>query len=121
MLLFSGEAYNVEMGITNELFQTERDETKSCQFSATPNSITNAEATTPVAALSSVEKFAHVMRFLAAPTPSTMSPGGATSIANGKTLFARTGCALCHTPRFTTGNSAIAALANQPVDLFSDL
>src|SRR5712691_1189885 len=27
LLLFSGEAYNVEMGITNELFQTERDET----------------------------------------------------------------------------------------------
>ena len=28
LLLFSGEAYNVEMGITNELFQTERDETR---------------------------------------------------------------------------------------------
>src|SRR5262249_22437913 len=26
LLLFSGEAYNVEMGITNELFQTEREE-----------------------------------------------------------------------------------------------
>ena len=26
LLLFSGEAYNVEMGITNELFPTERDE-----------------------------------------------------------------------------------------------
>src|SRR5438094_3788656 len=32
LLLFSGEAYNVEMGITNELFQTERDETPTCQF-----------------------------------------------------------------------------------------
>ena len=29
LLLFSGEAYNVEMGITNELFQSERDETPS--------------------------------------------------------------------------------------------
>src|SRR5215470_18899530 len=27
LLVFSGEAYNVEMGITNEAFQTERDET----------------------------------------------------------------------------------------------
>ena len=27
LLIFSGEAYNVEMGITNELFQSERDET----------------------------------------------------------------------------------------------
>ena len=34
LLLFSGEAYNVEMGITNELFQTERDETAACQFAA---------------------------------------------------------------------------------------
>ena len=32
LLLFSGEAYNVEMGITNELFQSERDETPNCQF-----------------------------------------------------------------------------------------
>ena len=32
LLLFSGEAYNVEMGITNELFQTEREETPGCQF-----------------------------------------------------------------------------------------
>src|SRR3989449_11211002 len=27
--LFSGEAYNVEQGVTNELFPTERDETRS--------------------------------------------------------------------------------------------
>jgi CxxC motif-containing protein (DUF1111 family) len=38
-LLFAGEAYNVEMGITNEIFQTERDETATCQFASVPNSI----------------------------------------------------------------------------------
>jgi CxxC motif-containing protein (DUF1111 family) len=32
LLIFAGEAYNVEQGITNELFQTERDETPACQF-----------------------------------------------------------------------------------------
>ena len=36
LLMFSGEAYNVEMGITNELFQTERDETPNCQFAQLP-------------------------------------------------------------------------------------
>src|SRR5262249_16825722 len=36
LLLFSGEAYNVEMGITNDLFQTERYEGSDCQFAATP-------------------------------------------------------------------------------------
>src|SRR6266699_40815 len=37
LLLFSGEAYNVEMGITNELFQTERESDPACQFKFTPN------------------------------------------------------------------------------------
>jgi CxxC motif-containing protein (DUF1111 family) len=121
LLLFSGEAYNVEMGISNELFQTERDETRACQFASTPNSITNSEASTAVDALSSIEKFSHFMRFLAAPTPSTDTPGGATSIANGRALFSSTGCALCHTPGFTTSTSAVAALSAQKVNLFSDL
>ncbi len=40
LLLFAGEAYNVEMGITNELFQTERDLNTSCQTDTTPNDIT---------------------------------------------------------------------------------
>src|SRR5207249_9152570 len=48
-------------------------------------------------------------------------PGGAASITNGARVFASTGCALCHTPRYMTGNSAVAALAVKNVDLFSDL
>jgi len=41
LLIFSGEAYNVEMGISNELFQTEREEDKNCQFKTTPNDTTD--------------------------------------------------------------------------------
>src|SRR6202007_3220163 len=37
LLIFSGEAYNVEMGISNDAFKTERDETPTCQFAATPH------------------------------------------------------------------------------------
>ena len=121
LLLFSGEAYNVEMGITNELFQTERDETATCQFAVVPNTITDTAGKTPVDAVSAIEKFALFMRFLAPPAPSPDTPGGAESIAGGRKLFADTGCALCHTPTFNTGNSAVAALRNQPVNLFSDL
>jgi CxxC motif-containing protein (DUF1111 family) len=121
LLLFSGEAYNVEMGISNELFQTERDETPDCQFAQTPNDITNAEAASPVEALSGVERFAHFMRFLAAPTPSTNKPGGASSIANGRDLFQSVGCALCHTPTLKTGNATVAALRDKPVNFYSDL
>jgi CxxC motif-containing protein (DUF1111 family) len=121
LLLFSGEAYNVEQGISNELFQTERDETASCQFATVPNSVTNTDATTPVQVLSDIERFSMFMRFLDAPTPSPDSPGGVSSIANGRSLFTSTGCALCHTPSFTTGNTTVAALRYQPVNLFSDL
>src|SRR5260221_9135554 len=121
LLLFSGEAYNVEMGITNELFQTEREENPACQFAAVPNDVTNTDATTPTEVISAIEKFAFFMRFLDAPQPSPDSPGGATSIANGRQKFVDVGCALCHTPSFKTGNSAVAALNNKPVNLFSDL
>src|SRR6267154_2466769 len=121
LLLFSGEAYNVEMGITNELFQTERDETANCQFATVPNDVTNTDATTPTEVVNAIEKFAFFMRFLDAPQPSPDSPGGATSIANGRQKFSEIGCALCHTPSFTTGNSTVAALNNKPVNLFSDL
>jgi CxxC motif-containing protein (DUF1111 family) len=121
LLLFSGEAYNVEMGITNELFQTEREEKAACQFAKVPNDVTNTDATTPTEVISAIEKFSFFMRFLDAPQPSPNSPGGATSIANGKQKFIDVGCALCHTPSFTTGNSTVAALNNKPVNLFSDL
>ncbi len=121
LLLFSGEAYNVEMGITNELFQTERDETPSCQFAAVPNTITMTDAKTPVETISAIEKFAMFSRFLAPPTPSIDTPGGADSIARGRNQFNDVGCALCHTPTLNTGNATVAALRNQPVNLFSDL
>ena len=121
LLLFSGEAYNVEMGITNELFTQERDETPNCQFARTPNDVTDPDGATPAATISGIERFAFFMRFLAPPTPSLTLPGGAASIASGKALFQSTGCAYCHTPTLYTGNAAIRALRNKPVHLFSDV
>jgi CxxC motif-containing protein (DUF1111 family) len=116
LLLFSGEAYNVEMGITNELFQIERDETPSCQFAAVPNDITPSVHQIPA-----IANFANFQRFLAPAQPSPSTPGGATSIARGRQQFTNVGCALCHTPALRTGNTTVAALANQTVNLFSDL
>jgi CxxC motif-containing protein (DUF1111 family) len=121
LLLFSGEAYNVEMGITNELFQTEREEAPQCQFATIPNDVTNFDAATPVDVLGGIERFSNFMRFLDAPRPSPDTPGGATSIANGKQKFIDVGCALCHTPSFSTSKSTVAALSEKPVNLFSDL
>ncbi len=121
LLLFSGEAYNVEMGITNELFQSERERNAACQFATLPNDVTDTALTTTPDGLSAIELFAFFQRFLAPPTPSQSSPGGTTSISNGRSLFTSTGCAFCHTPTLRTGNATVAALRNQPANLFSDI
>jgi len=120
LLVFSGEAYNVEMGITNELFQTERDETPACQKKATPNDTSNADGS-GLGALSDIENFAAFMRFLAPRAPSTDEPGGASSINNGKQRFHQVGCTACHTPTLRTGQSIVAALDRKDVNLYSDL
>ena len=121
LLLFSGEAYNVEMGITSELFQAERDQTAACQVATTPNDVLNTEAVDPFDAVGAIEKFAVFQRFLAPPTPSAISPGGSDSISRGRDAFSNVGCALCHTPSLKTGNSGIAALRNKTANLYSDL
>src|SRR5207245_7639449 len=90
-------------------------------FATLPNDVTDTEVPTTPDGLSGIEKFAFFQRFLAPPTPSPDTPGGASSISNGRGLFVSTGCALCHTPTLTTGNSTVAALRNQPVNRFSDL
>jgi CxxC motif-containing protein (DUF1111 family) len=122
LLLFSGEAYNVEEGITNELFQTERDLNTTCQFDTVPNDITGKHSPVALDNLNSdIINFANYMRYLGAPAPSPTVPGGATSITNGSKTFASIGCALCHTPALKTSNTTVAALANQTAALYSDL
>ena len=122
LLLFSGEAYNVEMGITNELFQTERDLNPNCQTNTVPNDISGKEGLADAdATLSDIEKFALYMRFLGAPIPSTTTPGGAASITRGQQAFTSVGCSMCHTPSLMTTNTTIKALGNQKVFLYSDL
>lgn len=119
--IFAGEAYSVEMGVTNEMFADERDATGSCIFARAPNSITDTSVASAPDALSDVERFAFFMRFVAPPTPSTTVPGGAASITRGGNLFTSVGCALCHTPSLTTHTMQNAELTRKPVNLFSDL
>jgi CxxC motif-containing protein (DUF1111 family) len=121
LLIFSGEAYNVEMGISNELFQNERDETAGCLKATHPNDVTNVGGATGVDIESAVGKFSLFMRFLAAPTRSSDTPGGSASIGRGKQLFANIGCAYCHSPTLRTAVSRVPALSEKNVDLFSDL
>jgi CxxC motif-containing protein (DUF1111 family) len=117
LVIFAGEAYNVEQGVTNEVFPTERDEKPTCLFTASPEDHTRFNASTAIEAVSDVMRFALFMRFLAPPEP---APETASS-ARGRLVFAEIGCALCHTPSLTTGRSSSAALSEKPVRLYSDL
>ena len=125
LLVFSGEAYNVEMGVTNQLFMQERDTTAGCRFNKTPEdagSFQPAGGTYP-AVLSDVEAFSNFMRMLAPPAPAAATA----STTRGRALFDQVGCSLCHTATMTTGaaetgtSGASAALSNQAVNLYSDL
>jgi CxxC motif-containing protein (DUF1111 family) len=128
--IFTGEAYNVEMGVSNELFPQERplpgeDMTtglpSACRVNATPEDHTNFN-TTSIATLSDTVQFAMFMRLLAPPTPSTTTPGGATSITNGRNLFNSIGCAVCHTATLTSSSSSLtSSLTNANANLFSDI
>jgi CxxC motif-containing protein (DUF1111 family) len=136
--VFAGEAYNVEMGVTNELFPNERpspDEAAhgglpaSCKLNQTPEDtsnftvLANSDPTAQNAQVpSDTVQFAMFMRLLAPPAPSTTTPGGAASIADGRRVFSAAGCALCHTPAMRTAPSSFTpGLSEQKAELFSDL
>ena len=122
LLLFSGEAYNVEMGITSELFQNEREQNPDCYFASVPNDVQNMDAEDALTGVTAIQNFANFQRLLAPPTPSVDSPGGKDSIARGRAAFDSVGCALCHTPSLPTSTtSTVAALKGKTANLFSDL
>jgi len=135
LLIFAGEAYNVEMGISNELFTQDRPLPGEDQLGlglpanclnlagvGYPEDITHSDGTTASTVTSDTALFSVFMQFLDQPTPSTISPGGATSIANGRRLFGAIGCAICHTPSLTTQASHLTSdLSNATAKLFSDI
>jgi CxxC motif-containing protein (DUF1111 family) len=89
LLEFSGEAANVEMGISNALYPQEREEDRNCATAPVPND--------PGAILA----MADFMRLLAPPRPSAATA----STERGRALFATAGCALCHTA--TVGGASL--------------
>jgi CxxC motif-containing protein (DUF1111 family) len=131
LMIFAGEAYNVEQGVSNEAFPQERplpgeDQLDgglpaNCRVNPTPEDRTHFDADN-LGTSGDVVKFSIFMRLLAQPTPSTTTPGGATSIANGRATFTAIGCAACHTASLTTTASSITpGLTNATANLFSDI
>jgi CxxC motif-containing protein (DUF1111 family) len=133
LVIFSGEAYNVEQGITNELFPDERGEggiqdPVACrQVVTAPQDAVNVDLTQPQKVIDNVNGFANFMRFLAAPVQASSGYSTATrtvsqaSITAGATVFTNIGCGSCHMPSMQTGNHLNAALRFKTVNLFSDL
>jgi CxxC motif-containing protein (DUF1111 family) len=123
--IFAGEAYNVEMGVTNELFQTKRaSPPAACLYNSLPEDQTNFDSS-GAAITSDVVAFAMFSRFLAPPAPSAqgISNNPSThSLQNGQAMFSAIGCNMCHTATLqTAGSTFTAGLSNQPANLYSDL
>jgi len=122
LLIFAGEAYNVEQGVTNEGFPNERDDTPSCQFNATPEDSTplvNADNSgSPASDFSSdIVNFAAFIRLSAGPTPATPTA----STTNGEAAFNNVGCNLCHITSHTTNASVFTGQSNVTFSPFSDI
>jgi CxxC motif-containing protein (DUF1111 family) len=133
IMIFAGEAYNVEMGVTNDLFPQATDEAPNCTVNKSePNDIFRNDPTdernqsfyNPFHILPDWQMFAIFMRFLDAPQASPMSA----SAQRGMQLFGTDvhnpgiGCFACHTPVMVTPpQSETEALQNVEAHLFSDL
>jgi CxxC motif-containing protein (DUF1111 family) len=128
VLMFAGEAYNVEQGVSNELFPNERSAVSGCVFNGTPEDATNLLNQNPnspnfnttvgtASEMSSdVINFAAFSRLSAPPTPGTSTA----STQNGSSLFSSIGCALCHSPQLTTGASIYTGMSNVTYNPYSD-
>ena len=138
--IFTGEAYNVEMGISNLLFPQDRPSPEEDQHgtglpanclnltgTGYPEDTSNPNSSPNAAVLDDVSAFANFMRFLAPPPPGGVvldgQPVSAQSIANGRAMFSAIGCATCHnpTPGTTQASNFVPALSHAPVPAFSDI
>jgi CxxC motif-containing protein (DUF1111 family) len=122
LLVFAGEAYNVEQGVSNEVFENERSATAGCVFNPSPEdaskllSDSGSSAGTAAEMSSDVVDFAIFMRLSAPPAPASLSP----SAQNGQMLFNNVGCALCHSPTLTTGPARYTGMSNLAYHPYSD-
>jgi CxxC motif-containing protein (DUF1111 family) len=128
LLIFSGEASNVEQGIANDLFSNERNALLACVFNVTPEDTTHLivpvgpTAGDDASQISSLQvNFAAFMRLNAVPIPVPLTP----SAMNGQALFGTStapgiGCVLCHTDVLKTAASPFTGMGFVPYQPFSD-
>jgi CxxC motif-containing protein (DUF1111 family) len=110
LLEFSGEAYLMEMGVTNELFPNSKV-TGVCDPNNQPEDFTKTDG-----GASDTTSFAAFMRLLEPPTP---APDNA-SIINGRAKFQTVGCHACHVMSQTTTLSSLTGQSSRTFAPFSD-
>jgi CxxC motif-containing protein (DUF1111 family) len=138
LLMFAGEASNVEMGVTNELFPFERDAPENngtnCTNNATPEDFTTPTTNTtqqiPNVVAADIEALSFFMFGNTTPAQCDFGSGlnGNQPLCNGLSAaaqdgavqFNRAGCNLCHTPSLRTGPSNFVDLNNAEFKPFSD-
>ena len=117
-LLMSAHQMNVEMGVTNETFPNEIDQTPGCVLNPVPETVSNF---TPGILTEmfpgDYARAEYFTQWLAPPTPAKAT----NSTKNGKTQFINAGCIYCHTQSFTTPATSRPALGNITINLYSDL
>jgi CxxC motif-containing protein (DUF1111 family) len=106
------EAYHQDMGITSDFRPRENNNPLSSVPADAADRVIDPEIS-PATVLAVV----HYLRTLAPPRPGNDTD----QRREGRALFATVGCASCHVSSMQTGATEIAALSNQPVDLYSDL
>jgi len=128
LLMFAGEAYNVELGVSNELFPNERSAVPGCAFNPTPEDASNilngnpasSNYNTPLGTVSEMSSdivnFAAFMRLAAPATPAAPTA----STENGSNLFNHIGCALCHSPALTSAASPYTGMGGVTYNPYSD-
>ncbi len=121
LMIFSGEAYNVEQGVTNEAFPNERSDVAGCQLNPTPEDhfqVTVGGSSSGVGSefASDLINFSVAMRLSAPPAPAPFTA----SAQNGANLFTNVGCALCHSTSLTTGSSPFTGMSNVTYHPYSD-
>jgi CxxC motif-containing protein (DUF1111 family) len=117
-LLMAANQMNVEMGVTNETFPNEIDQTPGCVLNPVPETVTNF---TPGILTEmfpgDAERTEYFIQWLNPPTPAP----GTTSTKNGKVQFTNAGCVYCHTTSFKTPHTSRPALDSITINLYSDL
>ncbi len=138
--IFTGEAYNVEMGISNLLFTQDRplpgedqqgtglpSNCLNLSGNGYPEDSSNPAASPQAAVLDDVSAFANFMRTLAPPPPGGVVLNGqqvsGQMIAAGGSLFSSIGCATCHNSKVgnTQPSNITGSLSSAPVPAYSDI